>query len=105
MISAADDAVLNRELAAYLRAMGLPAPLASLSAQLTRVVTVERAVICNAESTNVRATVSAWFTDREHSRLVDDGANGDIATMRGITLVHSASLGSHVAKLVLAKST
>lgn len=102
-MSAADEAPLNRELAAYLRAMGLPAPLASLSAHLTRAITVERAVTCNAGPTTVRATVAAWFADHEQSRLLDDGANRDIATMRGIALVHGALLGSRVPKLVVAR--
>jgi hypothetical protein len=103
-MSTADDAVLNRELATYLRAMGLPAPLAGLSARLTRVVTVERAIICNTEPTAVRATVADWFTDRDQSRLLDDVTNSDIATVRGVVLVHGhgASLGSRVPKLVLA---
>lgn len=101
-MSAADDAVLNRELAAYFRAMGLSAPLASLSAQLTRVVSVERAVTCNTEPITVRATVVAWLTDHDHSRLLDDVAHSDIATLRGVVLVNGASLGSRVPKLVLA---
>jgi hypothetical protein len=49
MMSHDDDAALNRGLIAYLRARGLPAPLATLSARLTRSVTLECAITCNAK--------------------------------------------------------
>lgn len=93
-----DDMTLDRELVAYLQAMGVPPPLARLSARLTRIVQTEETQLIAAEASGVHEAMVAWFVSRERSNLLPPI---NPARVEAVTLVDGAALGTRSPKLVL----
>jgi hypothetical protein len=96
------EQALNDELALYLRAMGLPRYLATVSAFLTRRVSWQRTYTVDAAAAQVYATLVPWFAQHSQGKLVRSEERQGSSEVQGALIVDGRVVGARSPKLVLA---